>query len=255
MTTTKASPQQPTALSLDSAISFLNYILDHHNSATTLIVCSTHEDFLQHLHASLHRRAASPPSSPPSSNSPPSQSATPPATQQAPPRLLHPTLQNFALTSRITLVFTPTLQHLRAYLTTYTSTSPSPFDAHSTIVSPQPLQTTTLAILNLLSLHRSTPHFSAQGLSRTFASAVEAAYRAEARLVVCECPDIERYGGGEEEGGGGVAWEERVPLLNETIRFAAGAGAEGRGWAGRSVSCRRVAERWFAFGDGDRGVR
>lgn len=82
---------------------------------------------------------------------------------------------------------------------------------------------------------------------------MEAAYRAEAKLVVCECPDIEGYGGGEE--GGGAAWEERVPLLNETIRFAAGAGAEGRGWAGRSVSYRRVAERWFAFGDGDRGVR
>lgn len=67
--------------------------------------------------------------------------------------------------------------------------------------------------------------------------------------MVCECPDIGDYGGGAEEGGGGgVGWDERLALLNETIRF--GAGAEGRGWAGRTVSCRRVAERWFAFGDG-----
>lgn len=77
---------------------------------------------------------------------------------------------------------------------------------------------------------------------------MEAADRAEVGLVVCECLDVEDYGGGEGARGNGV-WEERVPLLNETIRFAAGTRAEGRGWAGRSVSCRRVAERWFAFRD------
>lgn len=75
---------------------------------------------------------------------------------------------------------------------------------------------------------------------------MEAADRAWAGLVVCECPDIDSHGDGEGERRDG-GWAERVPLLNETIRFAVGAGAEGRGWAGRSVSCRRVAERWFVF--------
>lgn len=75
---------------------------------------------------------------------------------------------------------------------------------------------------------------------------MEAAHREGVGLAVCECPDIE--GNGDREPEGGESWEERVPLLSETIRFATG--VEGRGWAGRSVSCRRVAERWFVFEEG-----
>ena len=65
-------------------------------------------------------------------------------------------------------------------------------------------------------------------------------------LIVCECPGYDDQGDPDEEGVEG--WEERVPLLNGTVRF--GAAGEERGWAGRSVSCRRIAERWFVFTDG-----
>ncbi|KAI9880603.1 MAG: hypothetical protein M1830_001954 [Pleopsidium flavum] len=307
MAANKPPPPKPLVLSLASPLDFLDYILAHHTFPTTLIICSTREVFLQHLLTSIHdthsqrpppsqSSAQSPPSSPPTTNAPPpKQSPQPP--KQPHPLLLPPTLQTLASTTSITLAFTPTLTHLRAYLSTYTAPQspsshlqsinplkpPQPPLSSSSSSSPPKSRHPLLALLNPLELHRSTPHFSAQGLSRTFAAAVEVARREGMGVLVCECPvplenqvdeDVEvrddeegeeevgrregrdignGNGNGDRSGsGGGDPWEARVPLLNGTVRF----GGEERVWAGRSVSCRRVVERWcvFAGSEGDEGV-
>lgn len=134
-----------------------------------------------------------------------------------------------------------------------------------------------LYLVDPLALHSHTPSFSAQGLGRCFAAAVEAAGRAGERLVVVECGgkkvtrtsveeggsdgDDAEMGGGEdggvrgredntEEAGRGErdedSWEQEVPILNTTMRRL-GAGSGERGWAGRAVKVRTVAERWFRF--------
>ena len=144
---------------------------------------------------------------------------------------------------------------------------------------PHPRRQPILALLNPICLHRGTPHFSAQGLSRTFAAAVEAAARNGQRLVVAECPSRvtaevrqmvlagpeplrlqaltaraeeeraaaerdadEGYEGLAEEGED--PWEVEVGILNVTTRRFGGGE---RGWVGRTVKARAVAERWFEF--------
>lgn len=82
---------------------------------------------------------------------------------------------------------------------------------------------------------------------------MEAAARAKMQLVLTEIPMLEDIGGGdgedtgeEEDGGQGRdLWSEQIPLLNGSVRF----GGQRRVWAGRTVEARRVAGRWFAFGE------
>jgi hypothetical protein len=135
-----------------------------------------------------------------------------------------------------------------------------------------------LYIVDMLALHASTAAYSAQGLGRCFAAAVEAAGRAGEGLAVVECvrkasrPETgvgESHDehmdndGGERAGddgderdldmGEGEArrseedpWEQEVPILNTSMRRL-GSGSGERGWAGRTVKVRTVAERWFVF--------
>ena len=101
-----------------------------------------------------------------------------------------------------------------------------------------------LAIWNLASLHRSTVEHSAQGLSRTLASAVEAAYSAGQRLVLADSPIMEMVDlGGEVHEAQSDPWQEQVPLLSGSARVAGG----GRVLAGRTVEVGRVLGRWCWF--------
>jgi hypothetical protein len=45
-------------------------------------------------------------------------------------------------------------------------------------------------------------------------------------------------------------WEERVPMLNGSVRRA-GLESEDGGWSGRTVEVGRILARWFKFGRGD----
>lgn len=113
----------------------------------------------------------------------------------------------------------------------------------------------TLALLNALHLHRGTASFSAQGLSRTLASAVEAAHRSRQKLMLVEYPshvpvttdeDMDAEDGDEEmldtiEEQKKDIWEEQLAILNVTTKSF---GAGERGWVGRTVKVRRVVERW-----------
>lgn len=96
-----------------------------------------------------------------------------------------------------------------------------------------------MAILDPLALHIPTSEFSAQGLSRTLAAAVEVADRGGMDLVLCECTrDV-----GDAVGSGNMFWQTQVPLLNSSVRI----GDESTSHRGGGVPVKRVVQRWFEF--------
>ena len=103
--------------------------------------------------------------------------------------------------------------HLRACLATYTPplSPPSGLVAYNKPGINAPI----LAILNLVTIHRHTSEYSAQGLSRSFALAIEAAARNGLQLLLSECKldsanvdkDLDDM---EDER---TPWSDEVPVL------------------------------------------
>jgi hypothetical protein len=232
---------KPTVLHPFTLRSFLLYILNRQREPTTVIICTSRDSFLQRLLSELA----------------PDDS------------LLTPTLHLLSRSGSISVVFCPTLPSLLAHLSIY----PSPVSMEEDInmadtQQPNEQVVPTLALLFMLQLHSDTASNSAQGLSRTFASAVEASVRSRQRLIIVEPTSVfsplldvpvrdelhsgahspealdhaesERVGVPEQSD----PWDQPVPLLNVTSsRFGAGA----RGWVGRTVPVRSIAERWCVF--------
>jgi len=212
---------------------FLEYVLKYHKSPTTLVICSTREAFLEDLLASIKNTPSQEPSASQTSD------------EHTPHPLLIPTIHLIAKSQSINVIFAPTLPHLRAFLATSQLTFKSGQSA-STMVLPAS-QFALLAIWGLANLHRSTAEYSAQGLSRTLASAVEAALQEEQKLVLAEplimhgravLHNVEVTEGLVRE-----AWKEQVPLLIGSVRF----GGEERVWAGRTIEVGRVVAKWCRF--------
>jgi hypothetical protein len=162
--------------------------------------------------------------------------------------------------SSLRVVFCTSISTLRAFLSSpliqHTPTTPS-----TNNLSAHP---PTLAIVSILALHRNTSSWSAQGISQTLASAVDAAHRRKQRLLLYESrtqspqsptpppvddhhtqPDMDTD---EQELDSRArradVWDEEVSMLNVSTRtFAAGE----QGWVGRTVRLRDVAGRWFSF--------
>jgi hypothetical protein len=138
--------------------------------------------------------------------------------------LLQPTLHLLNTSSKIQLTFCDTVPLLHAYLATLDNVP------------------NTVYFIHPLRLHMHTPAFSAQGLSRTFASLSDAVARTASKMVVVE--PVEGIEGEEDP------WEQHVPILGSGGKFAGQ-----RGWVGRTVGVRRVVGRWCRFeridGDGD----
>ena len=170
---TTATPTHPIAYLPSSLIDFLHFLTPTSTTLTTLIIiCTSQSSFLHDLSASLRNY-----------------------TQHSPNVDRHPllerTLRLLASTSHIKLAFCPTPASLHAYLAALPLRSPNASSA-------SPVGTSTrrgadppavLALLNVVRLHRTTAAYSAQGLSRAFAAAVEAAWEMRRRLVVFEYPE------------------------------------------------------------------
>lgn len=214
----------PVATTSPRLVKLINSILKFNSAPITLVICATRETFLQDLQTDLHRDS-------PESLHP----------------LLVPTLHLLATTRTIRLAFTPTLGHLRAYLATYQLTIEI-LDKSSRLqglVSISPM----LFIFGLIALHSSSTEFSAQGLSRSVAMAVEAADNAGAKLVLAEL----RKGGedGTMDSGDHIGeseteydpWRQQVSLLNGSVRF----GDDSRPWSGRTIEVRTIVGRWCKF--------
>ena len=209
----------------------IEYILETHQAPTTLIICSTREAFLPSLQESLQANISSS-----------QEDQTKTAKHELHP-LLIPTIHQLASSKTIQVVFTPTLQHLRAYLASYTPTQNS-IQGSKTFTKPGSRRTPTLAIYGLLALHRATTEHSVQGLSRSLAVAVEAANYWGMRLVLTEGVDDLRVSSMEPVSGDETVsvqgcWEEQVPLLNSSLALSIG-----RAGAGRTVAVGAVIGKW-----------
>lgn len=216
--------------SFDYAADLLEHLVDRHTSNTTLIICSTRNDFLDQVTPTVLAQQLQ--------EIPPSQESLgedEPICEPHPHRLLIPTLQLLARAQTINLVYCPSIDTLRAYLSSYVGPIVTRNSINPTS-SPKPL----LAILDLVLLHHATSEFSVQGLMRTFASAVEAAHRNSMDLTLCECKDIRDP---TNPNRGSRIWDTDVQLLSGSVRL----GSRGSGFAGRMVSVRRIAGRWFSF--------
>lgn len=247
----------PTVLAPLTLPMLLNYILltqqDQSGPTTTLIICSSREAFLQNLSHSLQNQDKH--------------------KADSLQELTIPTLHNLFTARHVRVAFCSSVQTLLVCLTAGRT------GAKHGIGERQGEQR--LVLVNPLSLHAPTSSFSAQGLSRTFAAAVEAAVRVDAKLLMVEC--VGRWRETREEDGeeeeeqvdamirGGDRdrdrddraeaeeedpWEQEVSILNvSTRKFASG--SSDRVWAGRSIKVRRIAGRWFRFdtiGNGCRGT-
>jgi hypothetical protein len=232
--------QPPLVLEGISLPELLRYILKTHAAPSALVICSTKETFLQQLNEATeaeyqnHEEDLRPPH---------------PWTT--------PTLRLLASSRTVKVAFCPDLAHLRAYLAAYAQRQPADQDD----LTAQPALARTnhiLAILNPIQLHKPTSAYSAQGLNRTLASAVEAAYHTRRRLVLAECPYTTQSLPSDElqldleadlatpAPTSSTPWDEELSLLNVTTKSF---GAGERGWVGRTVKVRTVAERWCLFQD------
>lgn len=211
------------------ATELLESLVNHESpQGTTLVICSSRKAFLRQIAPTLLTP----------------QAHEIPASQESleeeegpqsplPHRFLVPTLGLLAAARALNLTFCPTVKSLRAWLSTYT-TSTDMFLARDRNAR------RSLILVDLILLHRDTSEFSVQGLSRTLACAVEVAARNRMNLRLVECKD---FHGVHDSTRGYDLWSAQVPLLTSSVRL----GGDGLNWAGRAISVRTIAGRWLRF--------
>ena len=247
---------------------YITHILDFHTTPTFLVVCSEKQVFLENLEQSIESLQSSQEGNKPLSTHP----------------IRIPTSRILIRSETIKLAFCPSVEVLRAYLSTVTHKSLPPLgdsmmEVWSTSTTGRrPLEPPTLALLNPLKLHRSSMLFSAQGISETFAAAVDAAARSRMRLAIVETNDRSqsvavtmghrdelttqsKTGTSSHENSAqeqtaqdqgrecisGNAWDEQVPILNSTTKIF-GQGND-RAVIRGAVRLSDIAKRWCCFKD------
>jgi hypothetical protein len=261
------APSRPRILTGLRLPDLVHYLLDSDSPSSVLVVCASKTVFVEQLHATCLDST----NDNDNDNDQQITETEPnePSNPQHHPLLKQPTLHQLATSRKVKLVFCPELVHLRAYLSTLAIPASPPSKVRAA-ENNSPL----LTILNPISHHRSTSSFSAQGLNRTFALAVEAAHATRTQLLMVECPSFGRPRDVSTEAFGDAGydfdleteaalppqpppaaadlWDEEVSILNVTTKSF---GAGGRGWVGRTVTVKRIAERWFVFSQFRRGDR
>ncbi|KAJ5356333.1 hypothetical protein N7517_010942 [Penicillium concentricum] len=186
------------------------------NSDIHLIVCATKAEFLVQVTAAIRSQRADPDT----------------AVRHD---LLTKTIGLLARSSKIRLAFCPSLESLRAYLAVF-----GPTIGVTTEDGSLSHDRRLLAVLDMIALHITTSEFSAQGLSRTLASVVEASSRTGMDLRLYECMNALDLSSTLR---GRKLWEVNVPLLSGSVRMR----SDQNTWGGQGVTVKRVAERWFEF--------
>lgn len=242
---------------------FMAHVLNRHTPPTLVIVGSDQATFIENLRHSIETTQREKQEDVPSTKHP----------------LLKRTLRVLAQSRTVRLAFCPSVEVLRAYLSTlpndlFEASRPSGA-ARPTLQSsgsiPEP---PSLLILNAVSLYRDTGLFSAQGISETLAGAVEAAVRSRVRLVIIETIDqLSRSRHHQTEGNeqieepptnqesseqeenrqssarrGGIIsspWDEQIPILSSTTKLF-GRDAD-RSVMQSAVTVGDVVKRWCRF--------
>lgn len=234
---------------------FIQHLLSKDSQPATIVVCTTKERFTEQLVAACVDTEPSNIDEQQSSDGEPAE--TGPAVTETHDLLKRPHLLQLANSRTVKLVFCHDITHLRAYLATLAVPKARHVNpGTATYTEESNHQTSLLAILNPIDIHRFTSTFSAQGLNRTFALAVEAAHATQRHLLMVEFPECqhreaEEVADGYDHENDAVhapplenAWDEEVSILNVTTKSF---GVGGRGWVGRTVTIRRIAERWCVF--------
>ena len=223
---------QATVQNFHTAAQVLEHLTDNAARCTVLIVCAKREEFVDQVVPSL---TGSLPLEVPASQDTVSDDEL--EARKLPHPLLSTALRLLAVTKDIKLVFCSTIGTLRTYLFNLALSEGQVATRleSSACSSFHPI----LVILDLVLLHHTTSEFSFSGLSRTFASAVEAAARNGMDLLLTECHDIH----GLRNNGGSDIWDMDIPLLSGSAHFA----EEDSGREVNVVHVKHVAERWFRF--------
>ena len=234
MSVAPSPSMQPLIKLFASTLDFVTHLVHNHAAPSILIVCGTQETLLENVLHDLRSLSTS--------------NEGPEPIPQPEHALLTPTLHLLAKATTLRMAYVPSLPHLRAYLATFSAQhdASKPSNTSKKTASSTP----TMALLNPLALHRSTGDLTAQGLNRTISLAVEAAHRQSMQLVMVDMGHEQQSG---EEPGASTSnvgepsdpWDERIPLLNSSLRFK----GEERAWAGKTVKIGQVAERWCKFLD------
>ncbi|QDS73294.1 hypothetical protein FKW77_005752 [Venturia effusa] len=213
---------QPIALTSITLPFFIQRILDNHTTPTNLIVGSSEADFLQDLHASTEYEKAQ------QAHEAEAEGLDPAKAQRIASRthpLAVPAIYQISTSKTVAVIFCETLARLQAQLAVHGIRKTERIEDKDNREGKDP---PTLALLNAVHLHRGTSSFSVQGLSRTLASAVEAAHRSRQKLVLLEYPshvpsitdqDMDAESGDEDmldtvEDQGKHIWEEELAILN-----------------------------------------
>ncbi|KAI4205357.1 MAG: hypothetical protein LQ350_000398 [Teloschistes chrysophthalmus] len=203
------------------AVDMIDYLLQNHVAPTTMIVCSSREQFLEKVQLSIKKQESS---------------------DSMPHPLLLPTIHQLATSRTVQMAFVPTLPHLRAYSSSFTAEEGV---QHGSAALAKPgSQVSMLAVYGFLNLHQCTTEYSVQGLSRSLALAVEAADACKMQLVLVEDPgdwEIETSELDDETEARPArdVWKEQVPILNSSLALS-----DDRAWAGRTVDIGAIVRKW-----------
>jgi hypothetical protein len=235
---------------------FIQRILDQHSQPSTLVVCAAKERFMEQLLTACIEPQTNHIDEQQSHDSEPAENE--PALARVHGLFKRPSLLQLANSKNVKLVFCHDITHLRAYLATLAIPKTHAASVeYAEQIEGNKRQAPLLAILNLINIHRFTSSYSAQGLNRTFSLAAEATHATQSHLLMVEFPECQRHEADQVDIGYDMEsevisapplenpWDEEVSILNVTTKSF---GAGGRGWVGRTVTIRRIAERWCVFG-------
>ncbi|KFY76000.1 hypothetical protein V499_04152 [Pseudogymnoascus sp. VKM F-103] len=160
------APASPIAVPPVTPRVLLDYILTSTSYPTTLLVCSPRAAFISSLQSSA-------------STSSTLQSST-------------STLHLLSLSPHIQTIFTPTLSHLRAWLSVADTDCAAPAPASDPVckaitdTTKHSNEKSQLVVWSLVNMHKGTSEWSVQGLSSTAAALVEAGQRMGRKVVLVE---------------------------------------------------------------------
>ncbi|KAG8628364.1 hypothetical protein KVT40_004237 [Elsinoe batatas] len=248
----------PIVLDDTSLIRVLENLVNHATSSSTLVVCSSKDDFMHFLYSAIvadnklskqHGTADQPIDIDMNDSNFDDDEADRSRLVEHP--LLQPTLYMLFAANKLKVAFCPSTPHTLAYLASL-SLKPSASSASNT----DPSGPTLLAVLNPIMQHDGTRSYSAQGLTKFFAAAVSTAHDIGAKLIIAECrvPQAPRalYDGDlfaePEDATNQPAtpspWDEQIPITNVKPK---GAASKEIGWQGRTVSSRDIVGKWCEF--------